>query len=71
MATIVMDMDGCDIAHETLMLEEYGEEVMCAGWISPRTLKGESEVALALAIAPVEEVETGRFFLPTALPQCP
>lgn len=67
MATFVMDTDGCDIAHETLMLEEYGEEVMCAGWISPRTLKGESEVALA----PVEEVETGKFFLPTVLPQCP
>lgn len=69
MATIVMDMDGCDIAHETLMLEEYGEEVMCAGWIPPRALKGENVVALA--IAPVEEVDAEMFFRLAALPQCP
>ncbi|ADE12497.1 hypothetical protein [Sideroxydans lithotrophicus] len=69
MATIVLDMDGCDIAHEQLMLEEYGEEVMSAGWIPPRTLKGENEVALA--IAPVEPADTGEFFLSTAFPQCP
>lgn len=69
MATIVMDMDGCDVAHETLMLEEYGEEVMCAGWIPPRTLKGENVVALA--IAPAEEVDTEMFFRLAALPKCP
>ena len=68
MATIVMDMDGFDIAHEKLMLEEYGEEVMSAGWIPPRTLKCESEVALA--IAPVEASDHDELFLST-LPQCP
>jgi hypothetical protein len=69
MATIVLDMDGCDIAHEKLMLEEYGEEVMSAGWIPPRTLKGESEVALA--VAPVEASDSEESFLSTAFPQCP
>jgi hypothetical protein len=69
MAAIVMDTDGCDIAHETQMLEEYGEEVMCAGWIPPRTLRGENVVALA--IAPEEEADAEMFFRPAALPECP
>lgn len=69
MTTIVMDTDGCDIAHEAMMLEEYGDEVMCAGWIPPHTLKGENVVALA--IAPEEEIDTELFFQLAALPQCP
>ena len=69
MAAIVLDTDGCDIAHEKLMLEEYGEEVMNAGWIPPLTLKGENRVALA--VAPVEESDNDAPLLSAALPQCP
>lgn len=32
MATIVMNMNGCDVEHEVVVNEEYDEEVMCAGW---------------------------------------
>lgn len=32
MATIVRNVDGCDTEHEMLLLQEYGEEVMSAGW---------------------------------------
>jgi hypothetical protein len=69
MAAIVLDTDGFDIAHEKLMLEEYGEEVMNAGWIPPLTLKGES--GIALAIAPVEASDDDELLLSAALPQCP
>lgn len=68
MATNVLDMDGCDIAHEKLMLEEYGEEVMNAGWIPPLILKGESRIALA--VAPEEGSDNDEPLL-SALPQCP
>lgn len=69
MTTDATDMDGCDIAHERLMLDEYGEEVMSAGWIPSHTLMGENKVALA--IVPAEAIDTGESFLSTALPQCP
>jgi hypothetical protein len=45
MDTIVMDTNGCDIEHEALVVEEYGDEVMCAGWNPQLTLVGESPVA--------------------------
>ena len=45
MATIVMDMNGCDVEHEVVVNEEYGEEVMCAGWNPQLTLAAESPVA--------------------------
>jgi hypothetical protein len=38
MANMMMDMDGCDIAHETLLLEEYCAEVRYAGW-TPQFLR--------------------------------
>ncbi len=44
MDTIVMNVDECDIAHEALMLEEYGEEVMFAGWNPQLNLLGDSPV---------------------------
>ncbi len=45
MDSSVMNTDGCDIAHEALMLEEYGEEVMFAGWNPQLNLLGDSPVA--------------------------
>ena len=32
MDTVVMNMNGCNIEHDALMTEVYGEEVMCAWW---------------------------------------
>jgi hypothetical protein len=32
MDTIVMNIHECDIEHEAPMDEEYGDEVLCAGW---------------------------------------
>jgi len=69
MATIVLDTDGFDIAHEKLMLEEYGEEVTNAGWIPPLTLMGESRIAPA--IVPEEASDIDELLLSAALPQCP
>jgi hypothetical protein len=42
MATIVMNMNGCDVEHEVVVNEEYDEEVMCAGWNPQLTLVSES-----------------------------
>lgn len=44
MDSMVMNTDGCDIAHETLVLEKYGTEVMCAGWNPQLNLPGDSLV---------------------------
>ena len=42
----VMNMIGCgDIDHEALMIQQYGEEVLFAGWNPQLTLLGESPVA--------------------------
>lgn len=45
MDTVAMNMKGPNIGHEALMTEEYGEEVMCAGWNPQLTLVGDSPVA--------------------------
>jgi hypothetical protein len=45
MDTIEMNIDGCSIGHEALVVEEYGEEVMCAGWNPQLMLVGEGPVA--------------------------
>ena len=42
MNTIV---NGCEIEREAPVNEEYGEEVMCAGWNPQLTLAAESPVA--------------------------
>lgn len=42
---IAMNLDECDIDHEALLDEEYGEEVMSAGWNPQLPLAGESPVA--------------------------
>jgi hypothetical protein len=44
MDTIVMNTSECDIKHEAPMDEEYGVEVMCAGWNPLLTLVGEISV---------------------------
>lgn len=44
MDAFVMDMNGCRIAPETAV-EEYGDEVMSAGWNPQLALAGQSPVA--------------------------
>ena len=60
MAAIVMDIDGIDIAHETMMLEEYGNEVGCAA-----TPDVECHSVL------MELIESVGLQRSTAFPQCP
>ena len=45
MDTIAMSMNGCSIGHEVPVVEEYGDEVLCAGWNPQLTLAGEGPVA--------------------------
>lgn len=45
MDTVMMSMSGRDIKHESPVAEEYGEEVMCAGWNPQLTLVGKGPVA--------------------------
>jgi hypothetical protein len=87
MTTIVRNMDGCDIAHEALMLEEYGEEVMCAAGDLQLMQVGERPIAqidrqendrgrttfstVALPSAPEEVIESFGLLRSTAFPQCP
>lgn len=59
MSTIVMTIDECDIAHEALMLEEYGRErkrVEC----TPQSLAALEEETESFVLVPS-----------TAFPQCP
>jgi hypothetical protein len=63
MATIVMNIDGCDIAHEALMLEEYGEETN-REW-KPQHVNGQYPSASE------EEIESLVLIPSTAFPQCP
>ncbi len=87
MATIVMDMDGCDIAHETLLLKEFGEQAELArkppqGLVakapavaSPQKYSGVVERARALNIdlasACNEVGDCVSLFSPSAVPKCP
>lgn len=45
MDTIAMNMNGSSVEHEALWVEEYGEEVMCAGWNPQLSLLKESPFA--------------------------
>ena len=45
MNSMAMNLDECDIDHEALMDEEYGDEVMSAGWNPQLPLAGEGPVA--------------------------
>jgi hypothetical protein len=61
MATIMLDMDECDIAHEALMLEEYFKEVQCVELKPQRTP----------AISPQEWGNNGRTLRSNVFPLCP
>jgi hypothetical protein len=79
MTTIKMDMDG----YRTISDEEYGEEVMCAGWIPQLTPREERlsehriEPArnvfplLAPAFAELDEEEDFGILLSESFPRCP
>ncbi len=87
MATIGLNMDGCDIAHETFRLEEHGGDMMRAGWAQQFSLVGGSPVAqirrhpidhgggatphAAPAPAPEEAVDNFGLVLSSLFPQCP
>ena len=47
MNTLVMDLNGCDSGQEAPAAEEYGDEVMCAGWNPQLPQVGDSPVAQA------------------------
>ena len=44
MDTVKMNKNECDIEHVTLVTEEYGDEVLCAGWNPQLLLASESPV---------------------------
>lgn len=62
MVTILMDTEGCDIAHEALMLEEYSD--------SNDRWRGATPV-VALPPALLEVGDRVRILRSTAIPQCP
>jgi len=45
MDAIVMKMLGCDVGQVAIVTEEYGEEVMCAGWNPQLALAGDYPAA--------------------------
>lgn len=87
MASIAMNVNGCDTEHDALMLKEYGEEVMCTGWNPQLALAGENSIeqtgehandeepttvpGVVLDYAPEEEIESVRFLRSATIPQCP
>ena len=87
MATIAMNKDGCDTEHDALMLEEYGDEVLCAGWNPQLALVGAGSIEqvgehandeerttvpnVVLDYAPEEAIESVRFLRSATIPQCP
>jgi hypothetical protein len=76
MATIVMNIDGCDIAHEALMLEEYGEETKRAE-CKPQLARACDDARINRHVngqypsASEEEIEILVLIPSTAFPQCP
>lgn len=87
MATIAMKKDGCDTEHDALMLEEYGDEVLCAGWNPQLALVGAGSIeqiadhandverttvpGVVLDSAPEEAIESIKFLRSATIPQCP
>lgn len=45
MSTLVIDMNGCNTEQEAPAVEEYGDEVMCAGWNPQLSQVGDGPVA--------------------------
>lgn len=73
MTTIVRNMDGCDIEHEALLLQEYGEEVMYAGRNPQLALAtaGTAPLKAAFPSAADEEMQGLVLLSSTLFPQCP
>ncbi len=78
MATIMMNIDGCDIAHEALMLEEYGAEKRRVEWNPQLAPAGydavdriNQHVNGPYLSASEEEIESLALIPSTAFPQCP
>ena len=87
MVTIVMNTDECEFERDAPMLEEYGDEVMCAGWnpqLSPVTKataeqinkhakdRKRNKIPRAALSSELEEVaDRIEFVRSTAFPQCP
>ncbi|MDO8990804.1 MAG: hypothetical protein Q7U91_14360 [Sideroxyarcus sp.] len=79
MATILMNIDGFEIAHEAHMLEEYGEEKKRAEWKPQLALAGNGAVArinrhasdAAPPSALEEEIECFVLLPSAAFPRCP
>ncbi|OIQ99535.1 hypothetical protein GALL_184720 [mine drainage metagenome] len=87
MASIVMNADVCDSERDALMLKEYGEEVMSAGWNPQLALVDASSIeqigehandeerttvpGVILDYAPEEAIESVRFLRSATIPQCP
>jgi hypothetical protein len=87
MTTILMDMDGCDIAHESLLLSEFYEQVKYAGREPQLALATVSSMAKSSrhAYAPIgartfnidfpssvnEVGDSVSLFLSSAFPKCP
>lgn len=87
MNTILMDMDECAIEHDAHMLEECGDEVMCAGW-NPQLALAANSTAVQVNKRAKDRKRTGipsaapsyelkevadsiEFVRSTAFPQCP
>ena len=87
MTTFVMDKDGCDIAHETLLLKEFGEQ---AGYAAPQPQRAVANAGVVassngystvvarartlnidLASAWNEVGDRVRLFSSSAFPKCP
>ncbi|BCK86372.1 hypothetical protein MIZ01_0127 [Sideroxyarcus emersonii] len=51
---VVMNMSGYEIGHEAAATEEYGDEVMCAGWNPELALIGDRGIAEKHAAFPPE-----------------
>jgi hypothetical protein len=84
MATIVMDTDECEFEGDALMLDECGDEVMCAGWNPQLALaanstaeqinkraKDRKRTSAAQSSELEEVVDRIEFVRSTAFPQCP
>lgn len=73
MTTIEMNMDGCDVAHEALMLKEYGMEAGSVVRIhGPANDRGHASIPTVDPPSASEEVSESFVLLPsTAFPHCP
>lgn len=73
MDTVDMNTNGCYIEHETLIVDEYGEEVTCTGWNPLLTLAGEfNKLANDHGRASIPDIDLPSVPVDaTAFPQCP